>query len=329
MRWWFVLIFVGIGSSAWPRGGPPVSSVETGSKQVPWFTGPLLAYSAVDIPKGHFNFEPYVFANYQASSYNSDWKKVSSQSSSWNINSLTLLQFGLTDWLDLTLTPSWFFRVTEKATSFNLGDFNVVFGLQLLVEKEDQWYPSIRLALHETFPVGRFERLDPEQDGTDVSGAGAYTTGAILAFSRVIRLWDNHWTRIRFGAKYDIPSKVRVRGYSAYGGAFDTNGWVYAPQSYQIYFAFEFNMTQRWVLACDAVASFSKSTRFKGYSGFNELTGLPADLTSGSSAQYSIAPALEYNWNAKLGVISGVWFTLAGRNAQAFTNWVTALNYYY
>jgi hypothetical protein len=45
--------------------------------------------------------------------------------------------------------------------------------------------------------------------------------------------------------------------------------------------------------------------------------------------QYSLAPAIEYNWNIDLGVISGVWFTFAGKNAEAFASWVTALNYYY
>jgi hypothetical protein len=316
-------------STAWSRGDPHIEPGQVGHAQVPWFTGPLLTPPGINIASGHFNFEPYVFANHQDSRYNSDWEKVSTPRSSWNINSVTFIQFGLNEWLDLSLVPAWFFHITKEATSFNLGDFGVICGFQLLKEKKGHWYPSIRFGLLETFPTGRFERLDPEHDGTDVSGAGAYTTGTFLVFSHLFHLWDNHWTNLRFALQYMISSKVRVHGFSSFGGSFDTNGWVYPPQTAEVFFGCEFNMTQEWVFAFDAVASFSKSTRFKGNSGFNELSGLPEDLSAGSSAQFSLAPALEYNWSGQLGLISGVWFTVAGRNSQAFTNWTTALNYYY
>ncbi len=48
-----------------------------------------------------------------------------------------------------------------------------------------------------------------------------------------------------------------------------------------------------------------------------------------SSEQWSLAPAIEYDWSTHFGVISGVWFTVAGRNAPAFANWVTAANFYF
>ncbi len=329
MRWWISLIFVGIASTAWSRAAPPILPHEVGRKEVPWFTGPLLTPPAVNIQSGHYNFEPYVFANYETSRYNDNWEKVSTPRSSWNVNSLTFLEFGLNDWLDLALVPSWFFHISKESMTFNLGDFEVIFGFQLHKESRGHWMPSIRFGLFETFPTGRFERLDPEQAGTDVSGEGAYTSGAFLAFSHLIHLWDNHWTNIRLVFQYEVSAKVRVHGFSAYGGAFDTNGWVYPPQTAEVFFGCELNLSQSWVLAFDAVASFSKRTRFKGNPGFSEITELPEDLSQGSSVQYSLAPQLEYNFSSQLGVVTGVWFTVAGRNAQAFTNWSTALNYYY
>lgn len=298
-------------------------------KQEPWFTGTLLTSSGNNMPPGVVNIEPYVFATYSSSNYNEDWKRVDAPFSKWNINLTCSVQAGLTGWVDFTLVPSWFFSIANGSTSFNLGDCSAAFGFQLHRQEKNGWVPSIRLIVGETFPIGRFESLDPEQFGTDAAGAGSYVSRIAMAFSWRLHLWGIHWTSLRLGGAYNIAAKTRVHGYSAFGGAFDTDGWVYPGQAAQCLFAFEFNMTQRWVIACDFVGNFNTSIKFKGFPGFDELTGLPADLTKGSSIQYSMAPALEYNWSRDLGLISGVWFTFAGRNAQAFISWVTALNYYY
>jgi hypothetical protein len=47
-----------------------------------------------------------------------------------------------------------------------------------------------------------------------------------------------------------------------------------------------------------------------------------------SSSQYSLAPAIEYNWSQNIGLIGGVWFTVAGQNISQFNSIVIALNYY-
>lgn len=325
-----IIALLGIASSSWAAEVPLDVLIPTlKEKQEPWFTGPLLSSSGNNIPQGKLNIEPYVFATYSSSSYNKDWKRVDAPFSSWNINLLAILQVGMTTWLDFTLTPSWFFSLANGATSFNLGDCTAAFGFQLYKQKKNGWIPSFRLLLAETFPIGRFENLDPEQFGTDLAGAGSYNTRAALALTWRLHLWDIHWTTIRMGAAYGASSKIKTHGYSAYGGAFDTNGWVYPGCQAQAFFGFEVNMTQRWVFAYDFLANFNTAIKFKGFPGFDELTGLPANLTKGSAAQFSMAPALEYNWNQNLGLISGVWFTFAGRNSLAFISWSTALNYFY
>ncbi len=325
-----IIALLGMSASLWAAEVPLDVLLSTlKEKQEPWFTGPLLSPSASNIPQGHLNIEPYVFATYSSSSYDEDWKRVEDPFSSWNINLLAFMQVGMTSWLDFTLIPSWFFTLANGSTSFNLGDCAAALGFQVYKQKRNGWIPSLRLILTETLPIGRFENLDPEQFGTDLAGAGSYITRAALAISWRLRLWDIYWTTIRIVGAYGFAAKVRVHGYSAYGGAFDTNGWVYPGQGSQLFCGFEFNMTQRWVFSYDLLANFNTSIKFKGFPGFDEVTGLPANLTKGSSVQYSMAPALEYNWNQNLGLISGVWFTFAGRNSPSFISWVTALNYFY
>jgi hypothetical protein len=55
-------------------------------------------------------------------------------------------------------------------------------------------------------------------------------------------------------------------------------------------------------------------------------TGQLADLSQSCSAYFSLAPAIEYNWSDYVGIITGAWFTIAGRNALTFISSVTALN---
>lgn len=323
--------FLVISSAAWAKGEVPLEVLEPSLNvsQEAWFTGPLLTYSAENIPKGQLNIEPYVFATYTSSRYNGDWEKVSDPYSTWSVNILPFLEVGMTTWLDFTLVPSWFYVISNGSATFNFGDCSAILGFQLYKQEKNSYIPSMRLVLLETFPVGKFENLDPEQFGTDIAGAGSYISRVALAVSWLFHLWDVHWLDFRLTGVYGIAAKARVHGFNTYGGAFDTNGWVYPGQSAQIFVGFEFNVTQQWVFSCDFLANYNTSIRFKGFPGYDVLTGLPADLNVGSSAQYSMAPAIEYDWSETLGAISGVWFTFAGRNATNFISWVTALNYYY
>ncbi len=320
--------FLALGSAVYAADVPLEVLLPSRGRE-PWSTGPLLTPSGNNIPKGHLNIEPYVFATQSSSSYDEDWKRVPNAVSAWNISILPFLQVGMTTWLDFSLIPSWVYVVSNGSATFSFGDCSAALGFQLWKQKHNSWVPSIRLIITETFPVGRFENLDPELFGTDIAGAGSYVTRAALAMGWDIHAADIHWLYVRFVVAYDISSKVHVHGFSSYGGAFDTNGWVYPGESIQVFLAAEYSITQNWAIACDFLANYNTSIRFNGFPGYDVLTGLPADLNVGSSAQYSLAPALEYNWSENLGAISGVWFTFAGRNSIAFTSWVTALNYYY
>jgi hypothetical protein len=48
-----------------------------------------------------------------------------------------------------------------------------------------------------------------------------------------------------------------------------------------------------------------------------------------SNEQWSVAPAIEYNWSKNVGLIVGSWFSFAGRNSVRFISGVAALNIYF
>lgn len=123
--------------------------------------------------------------------------------------------------------------------------------------------------------------------------------------------------RWRINAGYSIPSSVDVRGFSVYGGGYGTSGVVHPGCFFEFIGALEYQLTQNWVFACDFLYIHGNKTTFGGYPGVTS-TGSVATVGKSSNEQFSIAPAIEYNFNADFGVIGGIWATFAGRNAKAF-----------
>jgi hypothetical protein len=128
--------------------------------------------------------------------------------------------------------------------------------------------------------------------------------------------------------QYEIASPIYLTGFTAHGGGYGTSARFFSPQKWLVDAALEWALTRRWVLACDLVALWGTKTHYSGKPGWI-APGKAAILGRKFSAQYSLAPALEYNWNSSLGVIGGGWFTFAGKNALRFWSGVFAINYYW
>ena len=294
--------------------------------KAPWFTGPLLAPAGHITPIGMFDFEPYFYVVCDNGNYTSHWKKVS-QPQLW-INSLQLYTvIGLTNWMDFSTTPTISYNASQGKSQVLFNDLEMQLDFQLLSDTPDNYVPALKLSLKETFPNGKYDHLDPDKFGTDIGGQGGYISGAVLTFSRLFHLGGEHWLNARLAAEYDITTRAHVHGYNNFGGGEGTDGYVYPPQVFLFDLAAEISLTRNWCFACDTVGRLARSTKFKGNPGI--IDGALASSSRGSSAQYSLAPAIEYNWNENLGLISGAWFSVAGRNIFTFASWVTALNYYF
>ncbi len=76
----------------------------------------------------------------------------------------------------------------------------------------------------------------------------------------------------------------------------------------------------------DVLYSHGDSVKFKGINGTNE-DGSEATNASASSEQWSLAPALEYNFSEDVGIIAGIWFSTSGRNTIDFISYVASLTW--
>jgi len=288
----------------------------------PWFTGPLLAPSSNVVPEGHYNIEPYIYAIANTAKYNSDWKPLK-RKTFWSNFSQTSIQIGVVKALDVQLNPTFYYNYTQGAAKWALGDMPIGLDIELYqwgVHLTD-WAGGLKLQLKETLPLGKYRNLNPKKLGTDIGGGGSWQTTLGIVWGNLIYLGKGHFFSGRLSLQYALPAPIHVKNLNIYGGGRGTNGTVYPAQNCQADLGIEISLTQEWVFAMDIVGSWAGRTRFKG------KTTEPN--TAPSSIQYSLAPAIEYNWNGNLGIIFGPWFTVAGRNTVKFTSGIIAFNYYH
>ena len=291
----------------------------------PWFTGPILAAAGHTVPRGHTNFEIYgidVFTNGQ---YNESGHVVPMpQFKSLIFN--PLLTHGFTDWLDVQVSLPYVFNSTQGRNYRRLSDSSIGLGFQLAEQKKSKWLPDIRLFLQETFPTGSYEHLIPEYLGTDATGLGSYRTMVALNLQYLAQVTENHYLRSRLIISRRYSSSVDVNGFNSFGGTALTRGRVNPGAEDNFDLAFEYTLTQNWVAVMEGYISQGKATQFDGILDIVSTGAIPL---SGQYSETGLAPALEYNFNANVGLIGGVWFPVAGKNTSNFMSYVLALNAYW
>jgi hypothetical protein len=282
---------------------------------IPWYTGPLITGSADNLPKGKINIQEYVFFDWQFGEFNNQ-RSPQGIATITTINPVILLQGGITTWLDFTLNTQGVFRWQKNNSAQEFGDINLTFGLQLL--KENPYRPSVRFTIGESFPTGKYERLNANKNGIDASGSGAFETVIGLNISKIFWQMPLHPVRVRFSSSYAIANHdVHVEDSHAYGGGFGTSGVIDVGQTLNFNLGVEVSITQQWVFATDIAYTYSQESTFSGKEGL-DMSGIQAENGAPSSDQLSVAPAIEYNFSDTGGFIGGIWFPITGRNSGNF-----------
>ncbi|HEY2811537.1 MAG TPA: hypothetical protein VGJ00_09150 [Rhabdochlamydiaceae bacterium] len=312
---------------------PPTSPTETlappqkpAPVAMPWLTGPLITPSAHVVPVGHMNVEPYFNVNVGTGSYDMHWKGHNAKHNFYNLQGQVPIQFGIFNRWDFQFTPQFSWNHISGASHWVLNDLPFIFDYQVVNDKFGEWWPAIKLAFRATIPWGKYQKLDPDDKGTDIGGGGTWNPGVVLVLSRLFHYTGVHFLSTRLAIGYTVPNSVHVKGFNAYGGGHHTHGTVYPGPIFNVFLGLEYTLTQKWALALDAVYFHNNHTRFSGHKGTTD--GMPNSVGGPSSESISLAPAIEYNWSAYCGVIAGVWFSVAGRNSAEFINGVIAINVY-
>lgn len=309
--------------SAMGKSNHPEQQPGVNPDDLPWLTGPLLTPSGHVVPLGDVNFEPYFFYTTTNGLYGPDWNSFSTPHFT-EANFQGPLWFGITPWADIQFVPQASWNASQGRSELVFGDLAVALEFQLWLDTPHNSIPGVKFYIEEIFPTGPYHRGVPEKFGTDFGGDGTYRTTFGFVITRTFRLGQQNFLAARLNPLITFPTNVDVEGFSFYGGAEDTNACVKPGTFWGALLGLEYSLTRNWALALDLQGIYSNKTTFSGFEGTDPI--IP--IAKPSSLQFSIAPAIEYNFNASVGIIAGGWLTFAGRNTLRFHSFVIALNYY-
>lgn len=305
------------------------SSANRQSRDDAWWTGPLLAASAGSLAPGHFLIEPYVFDAMPRGYYDNDGQRHSGPHAN-NFGSQSYVLYGLTDRVGIGLIPRFGFNdpsVGRSSSKVGVGDLTLQAQYGLSRFTEGSWIPSTSFVFQETLPVGKYDRLgDRPADGL---GAGVYSTTLGLYSQYFFWTPNGRILRTRLDISYSISGSASVRDVSVYGTGEGFSGRARPGNSAIFNAAWEYSLTRNWVLALDVVYEHDSNTHVSGLDFKIAGAGLPPaamELNSGPGHTWSLAPAIEYNFTSRIGVIAGAKLTVAGRNAAAVVIPVAAIN---
>ena len=297
------------------------------SREDAWWTGPMLAPSAATLPTGHVLIEPYLFDVMSDARFDANGTRRST-AGEHDIGSLTYMLYGLTDRVTVGMIPRFGFNEPAGApnsSGVGFGDLTLQAGFGVTRFEDGHRTPAISVVLDETLPTGRYQRLARASDGF---GAGAYTTGLSVYSQDYLWMPNGRILRVRLDLTYSLSSSVRLHDASVYGTPPGFSGRAYPGDSFTADAAAEYSVTRNWVLALDVVYQHADDTLVRGAlpppSGASAGTSFPAH--SGSSYSLQLAPAIEYNWNSRIGVLFGVRVITAGRSTAASVTPVLAVN---
>ena len=290
-----------------------------------WWTGPLLAPNGSSFPAGHWLVEPYVFDVITNGHFDANGTRQPGPREH-DLGSLTYIIYSLTDRLALGVLPRIGYNEPAgqpNSSSVGLGDLGVQLQYGLTNFHEGSWVPSTAVVVAETLPTGRYDRLAEPSDG---SGSGVYTTAFSWYSQEYLWMPNGRILRARLDLTYAVSGSAGVADQSVYGTASGFRGHVYPGDSFTVDAAAEYSVTRSWVLATDLIWVHDSSTRLTGSAPPVGGAAPPIDLQSGSSEYFAVAPAVEYSWSDRAGVIFGVRIFLAGRNTSSSITPAAAIN---
>lgn len=322
MPFFAVLVACAIASNAIAAG-----AADSPDPDSPWFAGSLLAPNSTTISPGHFDLDLYLIYFGTNSHYDSRGHTRSQQElRSWS--STLIGNVGLSERLDLVFSVPYAVNSSGGKSDHGFGDIDVGLHFQLLDDDPGSWRPGLLLSVAEVFPTGKHDALDPKQNGTDSMGAGSYQTRLTAVLRKLWSTDDARFLHTCLALSYTIPSQVDLEGFNAFGGTADTDGSLDLGNQFTTILSFEYTLTRNWVPAIDFVYRSGAASQFLGFPGTTD-GGMPAEISTSSSSQFSIAPAIEYNFSESKALTVGVWFSVAGRNSDGFVSTMAAFNYYY
>jgi hypothetical protein len=290
------------------------------------FTGPLLTPNPMTLPAGTLLAEPYLMYYSSGDAYNNQGQRYTKVTSIRQWQTLVPVYYGVTDRLQLQISGGGAHSMSGGSHTTGFGATDTTVGAQylLLAPAKDGNGPALSVNYQHRFPTGAYDQLD--ENPLNATGDGASVDTFSFRAQQYVWLSNGRPLRFRAVVSYSLPpDNVRVNGVSVYGTPQDFHGQERLGGALGISTSVEYSIDSHWVLATDLTYNRTSPGQLTGVvgTGSNALVFARRDAVQ---SVYSLAPAIEYNFNDRFGLIGGVQFSFAGRNNDAFVTPMTAFN---
>jgi len=277
------------------EGDSAAEQYRAAMKDARW-TGPLLASNAETLPHGHFYTEPYFFDVISGGDHNP--------------GSSGFYQYGLTDNWTVGVQPFFALGTHRFNRGAAIGDFKLLSQVRLSHFTAEHRVPSVALVTNLILPTGKYDHLDALKNG---HGSGAFAPEIGVNVQQYFLLTNGHLLRGRINVLKDFPLRTSVSGRSVYGTDAGFHGHAKPGSKTTVIVGAEYSLSKEWVLAFDVERDQWGRTRVTGH----DASGALVNHVSPKSWNIGFAPAVEYNWSDRAGVIVGVWIVPKGHNTQS------------
>ncbi len=267
----------------------------TAMKGAHW-TGSLLSSNAETLPTGHFYTEPYFYDVITGGNHYP--------------GSSGFYQYGLAEGFTVGLQPKFALGTKSPNREFNVGDLKLLSQFRLTSFRPDNRIPTISIAIQESLPIGKHDKLGPKEDG---HGSGSFATEIGVNVQHYFLLKNGRLLRGRVNVLKSFPHGADVADRSVYGTQLGFRGHARPGSKTTMIAAIEYSLTREWVLAFDVIREATGKTRLKGRYG----TGPLVEQSLPSSRQIGFAPAVEYSWSDTSGILFGVWINPKGNSTPS------------
>lgn len=289
-----------------------------------WYTGSLVSPSGVMSRPGALNVEPYYSYSQPLGTFDTQGAAGPARHPMQRMfaNS-TLWKYGITKDFSVqmhTVIDYGWKNGTDHSHGPKFGDFPVDLIYCFVRPDPVRYIPAFNLFAGMIFPTGDYSHLGHAQDGI---GTGAYVFRVALTEQSTYTLPGNHALRLRMWNWFRrAVSSAALHDVTSYGTTQGFRGRGRPGMSGEAGFSLEYGITRKWVLATDVAYDWANGSYIHG----RNAGGQVVNRVGSASGDWQVAPAVEYNWNARWGVIAGSSFYYAGHNKSIQVSPQLAIN---
>lgn len=294
------------------------------------FTGPLITPNPAGLPQGRWYVEPYLVRVDSNASFDNrgDHQRSDERSGGWTV--VVPVIYGFSDRVtgQVNLSASRAESGSARSSGFRAGDTTARLQYLLQAPSADGTTPAVSVALVQRFTTGKHDRITGNP--LDAQGDGVQRTVAALGVQQVV--WLRNDRPIRWRAQLSAgpaPSRTSISGVSVYGTDEGFHGHIARGSVLGFSLGAEYSFNDRWVGVMEVAANRETRQRLNGVVPDGNGGARYIDERRPASSSLSLAPAVQYHFSPSLGLIAGVEFTVAGRNASRIISPQVALGMFF